>query len=184
MEKEEDNSDDDVAEEDESEKEEERTRRAMEEADKQHRELMQIMSNRSEYQKFTTTRTRLFEMSTVSVWPSQHHKVRVPIGGDHNKFGRVVAVKWSFETRSYDISFHVRFVPSDRNETSLESNASANAQRVPSHRTPQKGTFRIPSGTSRRGYVVLYWGNHYSRLRRKELKYRVDVISSHFQISS
>ena len=66
MEKEEDNSDDDVAEEDESEKEEERTRRAMEEADKQHRELMQIMSNRSEYQKFTT-RTRLFKMSTVSV---------------------------------------------------------------------------------------------------------------------
>ena len=48
----------------------------------------------------------------------------------------------------------------------------------------QKGTFRIPSGTSRRGYVVLYWGNHYSRLRRKELKYRVDVISSHFQIAS
>jgi hypothetical protein len=181
MEKEEDNSDDDVAEEDESEKEEERTRRAMEEADKQHRELMQIMSNRSEYQKFTTTRTRLFEMSKVSVWPSQHHKVRVPIGGDHNKFGRVVAVKWSFETKNYDISFHVRFVPSDRNETALES---ANAQRVPSHRTPQKGTFRIPSGTSRSGHVVLYWSNHYSRLRRKELKYRVDVISSHFQIAS
>ena len=181
MEKEEDNSDDDVAEEDESEKEEERTRRAMEEAEKQHRELMKMMSNRSENnQKVTTTRTRLFEMSKVSVWPSQHHKVRVPIGGDHNKFGRVVAVKWSFETKNYDISFHVRFVPSDRNETSLESNASANAQRVPSHRTPQKGTFRIPSGTSRSGHVVLYWSNHYSRLRRKELKYRVDVISSSF----
>ena len=152
--------------------EEERTKRAMQEAERQHQELERLIrsSNESPKQK----NVRLFEMSKVSVWPKQSHTVRVPVGDLDAKFGRFVAVKWSFETKSYDISFHVRFVPFGKKKELFMN--STNTQRVPSHRTPQTGTFRIPSGNAR-GHVVLYWSNHYSRLRRKELRYRVDIIS-------
>lgn len=108
---------------------------------------------------------RMYELNTVVLWPKSFHRVEVPASG-------AKIVRWSFTSKSYDLAFEVRFLADNAER---DAKPSLHMARVPCHQVPQRGSMESPPDKDGRGCFVFTWSNMYSRLRSKELTYRIEI---------